>query len=59
MANWLELVTTDARGAIVFKNAWVTSHAITDHNVAALAAAGRARWKIMQQRLAPNAPDTG
>jgi hypothetical protein len=23
MANWLELVTTDARGAIVFKNAWV------------------------------------
>jgi hypothetical protein len=35
MANWLELVTTDARGAIVFKNAWATSHAITDHNVAA------------------------
>lgn len=46
MANWLELVTTDARGAIVFKNAWATSHAITDHNVAALASAGRARWKI-------------
>jgi hypothetical protein len=46
MVNWLELVTTDARGAIVFKNAWVTSHAITDHNVVALAAAGRARWKI-------------
>ena len=45
MANWLELVTTDARGAIVFKNAWATSHAITDHNVAALASAGRARWK--------------
>ena len=46
MANWLELVTTDARGAIVFKNAWATSHALTDHNVAALASAGRARWKI-------------
>ena len=46
MANWLELVTTDARGAILFKNAWATSHAITDHNVAALASAGRARWKI-------------
>jgi hypothetical protein len=46
MANWLELVTTDARGAIVFKNAWATSHAITDHNVVALASAGRARWKI-------------
>ena len=39
-------VTTDARGAIVFKNAWATSHAITDHNVAARASAGRARWKI-------------
>ncbi len=46
MANWLERVTTDARGAIVFKNAWATSHAITDHHVAALASAGRARWKI-------------
>ena len=46
LANWLELITTDARGAIVFKNAWATSHAITDHNVAALASAARARWKI-------------
>ena len=46
MANWLELVTTDANGTIVFKNAWATSHRITESNVAALAAAGRARWKI-------------
>lgn len=46
MANWLELVTTDASGALLFKNAWATSHAITDHHVAALASAGRARWKI-------------
>jgi hypothetical protein len=46
MANWLERVTTNARGAIVFKNAWAPSHAITDHHVAALASAGRARWEI-------------
>ena len=36
----------DAEGDVVFRNAWATSHRITDHNVVALAAAGRARWKI-------------
>lgn len=46
MVNWCELVTTDADGDVVFHNAWATSHRITDDNVAALAAAGRARWKI-------------
>lgn len=46
MVNWCELVTTDAEGDVVFRNAWATSHRITADNVAALAAAGRARWKI-------------
>ena len=46
MVNWCELVTTNAEGDVVFRNAWATSHRITDDNVAALAAAGRARWKI-------------
>lgn len=46
LANWCELVTTNAAGDIVFRNAWATSHAITDQNVASLVAAGRARWKI-------------
>ena len=46
MVNWCELVTMDAEGDVVFRNAWATSHRITDHNVVALAAAGRARWKI-------------
>jgi hypothetical protein len=46
MVNWFELVTTDAEGDVVFRNAWATSHRITADNVAALAAAGRARWKI-------------
>lgn len=46
MVNWCELVTTDAEGNVVFHNAWASSHYITADNVAALAAAGRARWKI-------------
>jgi hypothetical protein len=46
MVNWCELVTTDADGKVVFRNAWATSHAITVDNVVELAAAGRARWKI-------------
>lgn len=46
MVNWLELVTTDSDGNIIFRNAWATSHRITHDNVSALASAGRARWKI-------------
>jgi hypothetical protein len=46
MVNWCELVTTDAEGKVLFRHAWATSHAITNGNVAAFAAAGRARWKI-------------
>jgi hypothetical protein len=46
MVNWCELVTTDAGGKVLFRNAWATSHDITDDNVVELAAAGRARWKI-------------
>jgi hypothetical protein len=44
--NGCELVTTNADGDVLFRNAWATSHQITVDNVAALAAAGRARWKI-------------
>lgn len=46
MVNWCELLTTDAQGEVVFRNAWASSHRITADNVAALCAAGRARWKI-------------
>ena len=44
--NWLELTTTDAAGQTTYHNAWVTRHAIDPGNVAALAAAARARWGI-------------
>ena len=44
--NWVELVTTAANGDVVYRNAWATSHPVDDSSVAAVVAAGRARWKI-------------
>lgn len=46
LINWLELTTTDQDGKVIYRNAWATSHRIDGGNVAALAEAGRARWKI-------------
>ena len=44
--NWCELTITDPDGQVVYRNAWVTDFPITENNVEALAASGRARWKI-------------
>ncbi|MEK7716740.1 MAG: ISNCY family transposase [Pseudomonadota bacterium] len=44
--NWCELSVTDQEGTVLYRNAWITDWAITGQNVAALAASGRARWKI-------------
>lgn len=44
--NWCELTVTDPDGQVVYRNAWVTDFPITQKNVQALAASGRARWKI-------------
>jgi hypothetical protein len=46
MVNWLELEITNAKGEVTFRNSFVTDLPVTADNVAALAAAGRARWKI-------------
>lgn len=46
LVNWCELTTTTTTGKVVYTNAWVTSHPITDATVVALVAAGRSRWKI-------------
>ena len=46
MVNWCELTTTEQDGKVIYRNAWATSHNINEDNVDALAAAGRARWKI-------------
>jgi hypothetical protein len=39
VVNWCELVTTDAEGKVLFRNAWARSHGIAYDNVVALAAA--------------------
>ena len=44
--NWCELTTTDADGKVLYHNAFVSNHAIHAGNVAAIAQAGRARWKV-------------
>ena len=46
LVNWCELTTPTMTGKVVYTNAWVTSHPITDETVVALVAAGRSRWKI-------------
>jgi hypothetical protein len=44
--NWCEVTITNADGAVLYRNAFITDWNITADNVAGLVAAGRARWKI-------------
>ena len=44
--NWCEVRITDAQGAVLYRNAFITDWKISADNVAGLVAAGRARWKI-------------
>jgi hypothetical protein len=44
--NWCRLTTTDADGKVLYHNAFVSNHAIQAGHVAAIAQAGRARWKV-------------
>ena len=43
--NWFELTVTGPKGEL-YHNGWITDWKITEQNVAGLAAAARARWKI-------------
>jgi hypothetical protein len=44
--NWCELTVTDAQGKVLYLNGFITDFTLTDDNVAAIVASGRARWKI-------------
>ncbi|MGV0952493.1 MAG: ISNCY family transposase, partial [Azonexus sp.] len=44
--GWCELTTTTAEGQVLYRNAWASSVPVDQHNVVALVAAGRSRWKI-------------
>jgi hypothetical protein len=46
LVNWCEITTRTEEGKILYRNAFATSLAIDDVNVAAVVASGRARWKI-------------
>ena len=46
LVNWIGMEIVDAKGKVKFASAWVTSLAVSKHNVADIAEAGRARWKI-------------
>jgi hypothetical protein len=44
--NWLSIEIADAKGRVTYRNSFVTDMAVDRDNVIALAACGRARWKI-------------
>ncbi len=44
--NWLEIEIVNKAGKTAYRNSFVTSLPVTEDNVAEIAAAGRARWKI-------------
>ena len=47
LVNWCELtITQEATGQLLYQNAWITDHVLSDQTVRPLMAAGRARWKI-------------
>ena len=47
LVNWVELrVYREDTGEQLYYNTWVTNHDVTQTNVAELAGAGRARWKV-------------
>lgn len=46
LVGWCELTTTDAKGQVLYQNAWATSHRVTSENVMTLVTTGRSRWKI-------------
>ena len=46
--NWCEVSVSDAKGQVVYHNGFITDWSITEKNVAALVASGRARcaWTL-------------
>jgi hypothetical protein len=44
--NWVQITITNDKGEVTFHTAFITSHLITEENVAEVVKAGRCRWKI-------------
>lgn len=47
--SFVEVVVTDGKNKIVYRNAFITNQNITQDNVAIIAAAGRNRWTVENQ----------
>src|SRR3982751_4596539 len=54
--NWLQIEILDAAGAVTYRNSFVTDLPVDASSVAELAACGRARWEVENERL--NVPKT-
>ena len=46
LVNWCDIITRTEDGKVLYRNAFATSLAIDEGNVAEVVASGRARWKI-------------
>jgi hypothetical protein len=46
LVNWFEIEIVNPDGEVTYRNSFVTDLPVGPHNVAELAACGRARWKI-------------
>ena len=44
--NWCELTTTDEKGKVLYRNAFISNRPIDANNVEAVVQAGRTRWKV-------------
>jgi hypothetical protein len=50
LVNWIAFEILDRHGAIKYSIAWVTSLPVSKATVANIAAAGRSRWKIENEK---------
>ncbi len=46
LVNWFSVEICDARGVVTYRNSFISDLAVRRDNVAAMVAAGRARWKV-------------
>jgi hypothetical protein len=50
-ADWLELRITNPAGKTTYYNSWITDLTVTEENVAEVAACGRTRWKVENEKF--------
>lgn len=51
--NWLSVELSDDTGTVTYRNSFITDPPVNRDNVAALVAAGRARWKVENEAFNP------